>query len=501
MITPKHTASGAPRRAAPRTCRRTVGILAVVLAGAGAHVEASPPFDTGPVPETPGSTVAAPMPPTPEHQHAVQLPENWQELARELTLADIIDIALGNNQETRASWFAARSAAADVGSKKGELLPSVDLEATISRVKVSAVGGLFSFQQTTGEPSVSVRYLLFDFGGRSARIGEAEAALAAADWQHNATIQNVILAVQQAYLSYLNAKAQLEAADATVKEAQTNLDAAQRRREVGVATIADVLQAKTVLSRSILNRQTIAGRIQTLRGSLATAMGIPASTPFDVGTLPEALPVEKVETEVAPLIERAVSQRPDLAAARWRAEKAAVHVGTIKAEGRPSVGLAASANRTYYLSTPGNDYADNWSASVNLTFPLFTGFTHTYDVRKAEADAEVSRSQAASAEQQVILDVWTAQAALETARQQVATTKDLLASATQSADVARGRYKEGVGSILDLLTAQAALAGARAQEIQARSDWLLAVAQLAHAIGGLSPRDPTPGLQEMTHAD
>jgi outer membrane protein TolC len=51
-----------------------------------------------------------------------------------------------------------------------------------------------------------------------------------------------------------------------------------------------------------------------------------------------------------------------------------------------------------------------------------------------------------------------------------------------------GRYKEGVGNILDLLTAQAALSNARAQEVQARSLWFLAMAQLAHATGALLPR-------------
>ena len=66
-------------------------------------------------------------------------------------------------------------------------------------------------------------------------------------------------------------------------------------------------------------------------------------------------------------------------------------------------------------------------------------------------------------EDQVILDVWSSYYAVQTASQRVATTRDLLASAPQSADVARGRYKAGVGSILDLLTAQSALADARAR--------------------------------------
>jgi outer membrane protein len=77
---------------------------------------------------------------------------------------------------------------------------------------------------------------------------------------------------------------------------------------------------------------------------------------------------------------------------------------------------------------------------------------------------------------------------VQTSTQRILTTRDLLASAAQSADVAAGRYKAGVGSIIDLLTAQSALADARAQEVQARSLWFLAMAELAHATGALVPK-------------
>jgi outer membrane protein TolC len=76
---------------------------------------------------------------------------------------------------------------------------------------------------------------------------------------------------------------------------------------------------------------------------------------------------------------------------------------------------------------------------------------------------------------------------VRTSVQRLRTARDLLASAQQSAEVAQGRYKEGVGTILDVLTAQSALASARAQEVQSRADWLLAVASLAHDTGSLGP--------------
>ena len=68
------------------------------------------------------------------------------------------------------------------------------------------------------------------------------------------------------------------------------------------------------------------------------------------------------------------------------------------------------------------------------------------------------------------------------------TAGDLIASAQQSSEVARARYKEGVGTVLDLLAAQSALASARAQQVDARLAWSVSLAQLAHDAGVLDPQ-------------
>ena len=49
--------------------------------------------------------------------------------------------------------------------------------------------------------------------------------------------------------------------------------AREERRRVGVATIADVLQARTAASQAQLDLQTTEGTVQTARGALALALG------------------------------------------------------------------------------------------------------------------------------------------------------------------------------------------------------------------------------------
>src|SRR5207244_12092049 len=122
-----------------------------------------------------------------------------------------------------------------------------------------------------------------------------------------------------------------------------------------------------------------------------------------------------------------------------------------------------------------------------LQLPIFNAFTDTSDLPQARELATSARADAETLEQQVILQGWTSYQAVKTAEKRVGSAQDLLAAAQQSSEVAQGRYKAGVGSILDLLTAQSALANARAQDVQARANWLLAIASLAHDTGTLGP--------------
>lgn len=470
--------------------------LPAVLCGChrGFLLLTEPPVPSGP------SLAATELPTLARARQApsLRLPENWQELAGRLTLADIVDIGLANNTVTQKTWQAARAAAAQVGVSRAAYLPSIDVDGSFGHVRQSAVGGRFTFSQDPYGATASLDWLLFDFGGRSAGFDQAWAALAAADYTHNAAIQDVVFSLQTAYYGFLSAKAQLGAAESNVQEARLNLEAARKRHEVGLATVADVLRAQTALSEADLQRQTLEGAIEALRGQLATAMGIPATTSLEVGVaLPEEVPAEEITRQVEPLVAQALSNRPDLAGARWQAQEALARLKTIKSKGWPVVSVRTTANRTYYLPGAFEKHDNNWGASVLVAFPLFTGFAHSYEVKKAEAEAEQKRTEANSLEQQVILEVWTSYADLKTAAQRVRTSRDWLASAEESEQVALAQYKQGVGTILDLLSAQAALAGARAQEIQARADFFLALARLARATGTLIPaQDGERGLRK-----
>jgi outer membrane protein len=436
----------------------------------------------------PSHPLPAPPPATPDPTLMAQFKPGLQ-----VTLQQLLSFALANNPQTRSAWLSARAAAAASTSRRSTYYPQLDASGQLAFSHQAAFTGaaFVPFELWTLTPGATLTWLLLDLGGRSADVEEADRLLDAANLFHDATIQNLLLTVEQAYFQYQSAKALLISSQATMKEAQEAYRAAEERRRAGLATIADVLQAKTQLSQAILSLQQAEGNVAIVRGALATSLGVPANLPVDVVDLPEKLDVQPLGETIDKLIERAQGQRPDLARARAQALASSSHADSIRSRGLPKLTLTGNGSRNYYLSSPFFDccfvHTNNYGAALTLSIPVFNGFKDTSDLLQARELAKAAQADAESIEQQVILQVWQSYQSVKTAEKQVVSARDLLASASQSAEVADGRYKAGVGSILDLLTAQTALANARAQEVQARANWLLSITSLAHDTGSLGP--------------
>jgi len=255
---------------------------------------------------------------------------------------------------------------------------------------------------------------------------------------------------------------------------------------VGLATIADVLQARTALSQSVLAQQTAEGNVQAARAQLALSVGLAPNARFGVAPDTGSAPVQQVAENVDSLIERAVRDRPDVAAARAAARQSEAQVRAARSAALPSVLLGANSGRSYSGNPllAGTTYAINFG----VTIPLFSGLSHEYDIVTAQENAAAAAARAEQARLSAVSQVFTSYYFMQTATQRVTTSAELLASASQSEEVARGRYAEGVGSILDLLTAQSALADARAQSVLSRWTWYTALAQLSHDAGVLGTR-------------
>jgi outer membrane protein TolC len=408
---------------------------------------------------------------------------------RQMSLGEVVDLALRNSPATRLSYSQARSAADVFGSARGRIYPTVTAGVSAQRSLSVAAQGRAPVERTQYGPTLTLLYTVLDFGGRSGSIDVARQTAIAADLAHNATVENTILQVEAAAFSYLSTRAQRDAQRSSLDLATKALDAANERHRVGLATIADVLQARTARSQAELQLQTLDGNLLVTRGSLAVSMGIPANSAFDIPDIPPTDSVHFVTESVDTLIERAVRNRPELAQSRAQAAAASSQIRVAKSAYLPSLGFNGNGGRT--LSTVSTFQGNSYVLGFGVTIPVFSGFSNQYDVAAAEENYQAALARADITKAQVIQQVFNAYYLLRTSTERVATSRDLLASATQSELVARERYREGVGTIVDLLIAQNALALAQAQAIDARWQWRTALAQLAHDVGVLNARGDT----------
>jgi len=470
--------------------KRTRGILVCLTSALGIACAARPPHIDG----APGSPPHPSMlwPTTPEVRAAANGNDGMlmpvsrlrDSALKSMTLADAIDIALRNNPATRLSWAQARASADVYGATRGQFLPQLAGSVDVVRSRALAQPGRPAFERTQFGPTATLTFLALDFGGRSGAIEAAKQTAIAADLAHNAVVEATILQVESALFNYVAARALRDAQRTSLDEARAALAAAEQRHKVGLATIADELQARTALSQAELALETLDGELSISRGALAVSIGYPANTSVDIAEVRAADSVQFVAESVDSLIARAVRSRPELAQARAQAAAAAADIRATRSASYPSLALGSTGGLTGFQNTTGLTQRA-YSLNVGVKLPIFSGFSNAYDLATASEERDAALARLQNTRQQIMLEVFTSYYALQTATRRVITTADLLASASQSETVARARYREGVGSIVDLLIAQSALATARAQDVQARWQWRTSLAQLAHDTGAL----------------
>jgi outer membrane protein len=204
-------------------------------------------------------------------------------------LAEVVDIALCNNPQTRQGWASARVQAAQVGVAQAAFLPSLSAGASVSRLRNEATRRRRCLHAARGI-GVDLSWVLFDFGARAASLENARQLFAAASSTRDATLQAVFLAAVQAFFQRQAAAAVLEASRLSEKAALESLNAAEARYRVGSATPADRLQARTAHAQAVLNRIGAEGAVKTAQGTLANVLGVDPTRPLSLAPLPPAAP-------------------------------------------------------------------------------------------------------------------------------------------------------------------------------------------------------------------
>ncbi|MBS0626213.1 MAG: TolC family protein [Verrucomicrobia bacterium] len=403
----------------------------------------------------------------------------------EMSLAELLDIALQNNPVTKQTWAQARSAAAAYGQSLSPFYPNVAFDGSFTRQRGTFVdeGPPTLFFQTTAGPDATLSYTLFDFGQRTAAAMAAREALYYADLTHNQQIQAVIQIVMDDYYNYLYQIQVLRASEMDIKNAEAALDAANQKFALGLAALGDVAQARTQYLQSKINLTNQKQYVENSFAQLATDIGLPANLSFKVQQIPDQISMQPLLESVDTLIAKAQTQRQDFLASQSQVRSKEASLLQAKRAMLPVLGTNLDFGKYYFQGGASEDY--HWTAVISLDFPIFRGFYYKNGVRQAEANLELARAQMMQTELSIIQDVTTSHMNVKTAALNLTDTAEYVKAAELEFNIALGNYKAGTNTILNVMSAQSSLADARAKRAAAQKEWFTALASIAYATGSL----------------
>ena len=321
-----------------------------------------------------------------------------------------------------------------------------------------------------------------DFWGRIRRTVEAARENAQASAADMANIDLSLHAEMASdYFQLRGLDAQTKLLTATVSDLENQLDLTQRRLAGGVATEADVAQARTELET--VRAQLV--DIGVARAQYEHAIGTIANlnlSDFSIPPSPLDLTLPKVPVGVpSQLLER----RPDIAAAERAAAAANEQIGIAVSTFYPTISLGGtggfeSANAGTLIQGP----SALWSLGAQAAQLLFDAGQRRALTDEARHNYEAQVAGYRNTVLQAFNDVEDQLSGLRILEQESGAEQSAVASAQHSYDISNQRYKGGVTSYLEVLTAEATLIANQRTAIDLQTRQFVASVGLVRALGG-----------------
>jgi len=305
------------------------------------------------------------------------------------------------------------------------------------------------------------------------------AGVRVADLTEGIAREQVATATALAYLETMRAERSVLAAQANVTLGQTLLKLAQDQRDAGIATGVDVTRAETRLAQEQVRLSRAQTDAEEARLQLQHIVGLPLGSPF---TLTDPL---RFSVETLPAIETAIATaedtRAEVLAARAQVTVNEFEARAARAEQLPSLEFLGD----YGVSgiTPVTSALPTRRYAIQLNVPIFNGGLTRGRIQVASSRERQAQLQFASVRGQVEEDVRLAYAALRTTVDTVRAADLSVSLAERELEMARDRFRAGIGDNIELVTAQTTLANARLDQVTALAAYNGARLNLAAALG------------------
>lgn len=344
--------------------------------------------------------------------------------------------------------------------------------------KPTLFGGITVLDKNTNMNTINASKPIYTGGISEAAVEQAKWGVEASGKQTQTAQEELVLAVTVSYVQALKARDSIRVADDAVAFLQTNLDAAVKMMDAGVAPKSDVFRAETELASAK------DGQIQAqtaYKSQLAQLRDLLSLDPDSTLSLSDIIS-DIVSVNVKMSSDKSESKRVEIQALEDAVKAAQANVKRAQSGMKPTVNL----NADFLNIGTGAEFprANNtFSAGISASFPLNDGGATKANTDEARAQLRKTERDLESMKQRVSFEKEQAKLALENAVARTTSSDVRLKSAQESARALKVSYQEGIAPITDLLGARAALTEAESAKVNSQYDRYITQVQVLKADG------------------
>ncbi len=427
-------------------------------------------------------------------------PGDWQHYFPDPRLQALIAAALENNRDLRIATARIAEARAQYGIQFADRFPNLNLtgtrNASLTPAGASVTGSAVQSQRY--DVGVSLVSFELDFWGHVSSLNAfAKASYLATESAQRAFRLSLIADVANAYLSLLEMRERTQLTASTVRARAETKELVTRRREMGVSSELDFLQAEGAYQAALaelanLERQLAAAQNllnQLLGQSMAEIKDLPSGRSLAEQGISASL--------IAGLPAEVLLQRPDVLAAEQKLIAANANIGAARAAFFPRISLTGSAG-TASSSLNGlfKSGSGAWNFMPSISMPLFDAGRTSANVDVAAARKVIAVAEYEKTIQQAFREVADLLNASDKLAEQLTAQAANSKVQKQRLRLVEARYQAGIANHLEVLDAQRDAFTAEQGEVQVRRAWLTAATQLYKALAGES-NDLMSGVSQV----
>lgn len=420
-----------------------------------------------------------------------------------ITLADALKLAEANEPNFAAAKGASRSAQLGRSIAAAGLLPAARL---YSQGIYTQPNGIYA-EGGEGVTSPDPKFVANDSRPREyidqgmvdetlsvggvAAVRRANAAAAVARAQLEIARRGLVAAVVASFYGSLAADHKVAIAQRAYKDAANFTRITSDREKLGEAAHADVIKAQLTEQQQWRGVQDARLAAQTARLDLGVFLFADPRTAYTLKA-PQAEPLLAPFGDVQAA---AAKNNPQLKAALASLDQSKADVLGARAALLPSLGL----NVTYGIDA--NEFAVNgplltsgpfagirarnlgYSTGFTVNLPVWDWLSSEHKVKQSEIQRDVARVALSATQRQLIANLQEYYSAAQTARQELQSLDQSVATAAESLRLSEMRYKGGEALVIEVVDAQNAYVAAQNAREDGRVRYTSALAQLQTLTG------------------